>query len=1260
MSPNTPDRASKVRRYSSLIQSSSASTSAGRGGTGGNAGINNDTASMMAADPDPDADLMSGSRRGSPRRRTLADTAAASSATTSSGRPGRASTINVDGSTAIASRSLFGGPAMAMPVTMTTMENVDPSSPVPTIARSFLMDVVRLDFASESLVPPPPLTAAVADAPQDSHHSQGGSTSANGTATQQSWDPSPAGGGAAAAAGGAAQVLSPPRRSNRIDSTGRNRHILREMPSPPQTRTPPSGRPSRSSSSTSSPARADERSNGYQGQCPLLPPSPSCMITKMSNSTRTTRTSTGTSSTSTTTPTPTCTSTTAAGRGRRRRSKSPTPGFVLNSEMDSMEIADDFNARDARPETPDATAPGSRYVGHPSPRRRIVVTGNSASSTAASSLGLGPPITLSGPTNATTSTGATCPCTTADLSEVEMAAGRAAQALTASATANNDNVDAVAAAAVTGAISPTAGPTTSRLSSGPTSSALGGGSPPRPPALSMRRRSRSIISSNGMTIGSPFRDEVGADVADDGNGVMLPPSTRRALDMGGDDDGSGAASGHGGARTSSTSFLFGDAIMAEADDDDDDGEGSEGTKSTAKAKAKATTTTTTISSSENNYNGRTTIDTSYAGSSSGTPRMSPVPSLRVNGGGGCLFPSPSSHQSPLSFVPAQTPMRNFFDERKRILQSPAWSGPVNFNPFTPNIEEKLLAVGGPPLTSATGSPLGPGRAVYPRSDGMFGLHGGGRVRGGHYDQIVSGGHYGQIVSSSRSNSHHSGRRIRKRPPRGASPPNFAISIPTLASSPSRPGSSNSDNDGPMQNRKIRGSPLTNEKAQKRRGIDASGSAGCGREVSPTDVTTFPQTGCLSEQGPQDDGNDPILPDYYEPLKNCNADDRNSSFTSSACAFPAPPLPPSKARPAVSRFQSRSRSPARGECGSTLSPMVLVGDGSEPNSVSGGGGNNLDVSTLSQSSVVSVNLNRYENDFQEIDVLGRGSFGEVCRAISRLEGVLYAIKKIDARNDVDLSNKMKEMYALAALSDIPCDGAFHIVRYHQAWVEGGGCDPKRLYIQTELCDHTLVQEIEQGQLEAHSEERRFKLLREMCLALDVIHGNNLCHLDIKPDNIFVKDDKFKVGDFGLANAMDAGETDEGDNRYMAQEMLSFKSVDRAKCDIFSLGATMYRICLGRELPGCGDEWNDIRKGRLDELRGTHPELKRYIYAMMHPDPTIRPTAKELLQKEHLLSGQQKQLLTQQRRLKELEDKLKEAANTAPQRKPGLLQRSSSLL
>jgi wee1-like protein kinase len=60
---------------------------------------------------------------------------------------------------------------------------------------------------------------------------------------------------------------------------------------------------------------------------------------------------------------------------------------------------------------------------------------------------------------------------------------------------------------------------------------------------------------------------------------------------------------------------------------------------------------------------------------------------------------------------------------------------------------------------------------------------------------------------------------------------------------------------------------------------------------------------------------------------------------------------------------------------------------------------------------------------------------------------------------------------------------------------------RLYIQTELCTSTLSAEMKQSPL---SVERRYKFLREMCLALEYIHKHGMVHLDIKPENIFVSD------------------------------------------------------------------------------------------------------------------------------------------------------------
>ncbi len=59
-----------------------------------------------------------------------------------------------------------------------------------------------------------------------------------------------------------------------------------------------------------------------------------------------------------------------------------------------------------------------------------------------------------------------------------------------------------------------------------------------------------------------------------------------------------------------------------------------------------------------------------------------------------------------------------------------------------------------------------------------------------------------------------------------------------------------------------------------------------------------------------------------------------------------------------------------------------------------------------------------------------------------------------------------------------------------------------------------------------------MLREMLLALKLIHWHGKVHLDIKPENIFVKDQLFKLGDFGLViDETTVGEVEEGNCRYL---------------------------------------------------------------------------------------------------------------------------------
>ncbi|KAL9686109.1 hypothetical protein QQ045_023564 [Rhodiola kirilowii] len=247
------------------------------------------------------------------------------------------------------------------------------------------------------------------------------------------------------------------------------------------------------------------------------------------------------------------------------------------------------------------------------------------------------------------------------------------------------------------------------------------------------------------------------------------------------------------------------------------------------------------------------------------------------------------------------------------------------------------------------------------------------------------------------------------------------------------------------------------------------------------------------------------------------------------------------------------------------------------------------------------LSRYHTDFHEIEQIGTGNFSRVQKVLKRLDGCVYAVKVSTRtlRQDSERRKALMEVQAMAALGSHE-----NLVGYYSSWFEN-----EHLYIQLELCDHSL------SILEpSHKvkEDEVLEVLYQVTRALQFIHGRGVAHLDVKPDNIYVKNGVYKLGDFGCATLIDSSLTiEEGDARYMPQEILNDNYDQLNKVDIFSLGASMFELIRGSPLPESGPMFSNLREGKLPLLPGHSLHLQNLLKIMVDPDPVRRPSADELL-------------------------------------------------
>ena len=149
--------------------------------------------------------------------------------------------------------------------------------------------------------------------------------------------------------------------------------------------------------------------------------------------------------------------------------------------------------------------------------------------------------------------------------------------------------------------------------------------------------------------------------------------------------------------------------------------------------------------------------------------------------------------------------------------------------------------------------------------------------------------------------------------------------------------------------------------------------------------------------------------------------------------------------------------------------------------------------------------------------------------SREDQKLYAVKRVldPYRSESDRKLKLREVQKHEL---IPPHS--NILEFIKAWEEKYGNSlfvidifRGRLYLQTELCEQSLAEYIQEVNPVPETEVWNYFMdisqvrkpwnFHNRCVqAVDHLHSHDLLHMDIKPENILMTKDKIcKLGDFG---------------------------------------------------------------------------------------------------------------------------------------------------
>ena len=252
------------------------------------------------------------------------------------------------------------------------------------------------------------------------------------------------------------------------------------------------------------------------------------------------------------------------------------------------------------------------------------------------------------------------------------------------------------------------------------------------------------------------------------------------------------------------------------------------------------------------------------------------------------------------------------------------------------------------------------------------------------------------------------------------------------------------------------------------------------------------------------------------------------------------------------------------------------------------------------------------NYDLLEKVAEGGMGTVYKGRNRTTGEIVAVKVVPphiASNRVYLKRFEKEYNASRALNHP------NIVRALDFGWSGDAPFLVMEFVEGESLGQRLERDHHLG------EEEAVRIVAQVAEGLDIAHAMGLVHRDVKPDNILLTSDgTAKLTDLGLVKDPDVDMNltrtgrGLGTPHFMAPEQFRNAKHADARCDIYSLGATMYMMVTG-ELPfqsnGPLEAWmkkvrNDIAPP-IELAKDLSMRANRAIRQAMSVDPLQRPAS-----------------------------------------------------